>query len=126
MHLHPQHRRPVPAQRAGRAHDRREPGGGAVHGQHGQDVAAGVHALEQAVEHRRDVVLGHRRDEADGAAGVGHVGPAGQQLAAEDVVDGGHGTDLDIGHATIVPRRRRRRAHDLLARRGADGPSVPP
>ena len=112
----------MPAQRAGGAHERREPRGGAVHGQDRQDVAAGVHALEQAVEHRRDVVLGDRRDETDGATGVGDVGPAGQQFAAEDVVDGGHGADLDIGHASIVPCARGRGdpgrgAHDLLARR---------
>ena len=94
-------------------------GGDAVDGQHRQHVAAGVHALQQAGQHRVDVVRGHRGDEADGAAGVGDVGPAGQQLAAEDVVDGGHGTDLDIGHAHHRPAPGSdARAHDLLARRG--------
>ena len=99
-----------------------EPRGRAVDGEHREHVAPGVDALEQLVQHRRDVVLGDRRDEPDGAAGVGHVGPAGQQLLPEVVVDGGDGTDLGSGHAAILPRAPGRRetpdgAQDLLARR---------
>ena len=73
-----------------------------------EHVPAGVDALEQFVEDRGDVVLGDRGDESDGAAGVGHVGPAAEQLPAQDLVDGGDGADLGGGHARhppVPPRR---------------------
>jgi len=68
----------VSAQRAPRADEHREPRHFAVHLEHGHDVPSRRDPIEGLVEYRRNVALGDRRDEPNGAAGVRDVDPASE------------------------------------------------
>jgi hypothetical protein len=118
----------VPPQRADRQRQDGEPRELAVHPQHGEQLVATVHPLDHRVEVGRDLLRGHRGHEADRPAGVAHVGPAGEQLRPEVVVDGLDRADLgvhglDSPGAAAGPRTRgplRGHRHDVAHSRLPD------